>query len=132
MLTKNIKQTVIFEAKPPTVFELLMDSKKHSDFTESKASIGRKVGDKFTAYGNYIAGENLEIIENKKIVQKWRASDWPLKHSSIVTFTLEPLGTGTRLTFSQIGVPQEQYKDLDQGWNENYWQKMKSYLKTKK
>ncbi|MEK6880916.1 MAG: SRPBCC domain-containing protein [Nanoarchaeota archaeon] len=129
MQTKNIKQTILFDFPPEQIYELLMDSKKHADFTESPAHIGKNVGEKFNSYGDYIEGTNVELIPNKKIVQRWRAKDWPIKHFSVVTFELAILGNGTKLSFSHIGVPANQYTEISIGWREHYWQKMKAYLK---
>jgi activator of HSP90 ATPase len=69
---------------------------------------------------------NLEIRRGKKIVQTWRASDWPADHYSTVTFVLKPVKGGTRLTFTQTGVPDNQYAGIKQGWIEYYWKPMKA------
>lgn len=125
---KTIKQTVNFQAKPHDVFEALMDSKKHSSFTSSKASISRKVGGKIQAYDGYIEGKNLQIIKDKKIVQSWRGSGWPKGHFSKATFSLTKTKTGTCLTFTQTDVPDSDYKSISKGWYEHYWTPLKLYL----
>lgn len=127
-MTKNIKQTVTFKATPHEVYELFMDSKKHSQFTGDKAVISRKVGGKFTAFGGYAEGTNLELIPDKKIVQKWRTSDWPEGYYSQITLSLMSTERGTRLTFTQSGVPDDQYDDILQGWRDYYWSPMKEML----
>ena len=84
---KSINQSVVIKASPRTVFQMLIDPRKHSKFTGMKATLEHKVGGKFTAYGKDLAGFTLEVIPNKKIVQAWRANDWPKGHYSLVTFT---------------------------------------------
>ena len=130
MKTKNIKQTVKFKASPEEVFEALMDSKKHSKFTESKALISRKVGGKISAYDGYIQGKNLQIVKNKKIVQEWRgtAENWPEDHYSIASFELKKIPGGTKLTFIQKLVPEKEFESFKKGWEEHYWSKMKKML----
>jgi activator of HSP90 ATPase len=128
MKTKDIKQCVEFSAPPHEVYELLMDSRKHSKFTGDKANISRKAGGKFTAFGDYIEGVNIELVPDKKIVQSWHASDWPEGHYSQVTFTFTETSTGTTLTFEQTGVPAEQCDDIEQGWIDYYWTPMKELL----
>jgi activator of HSP90 ATPase len=123
-MAKTIKQKVKFKKSPHDVYEMLMDSKKHSEFTGDTAKIANKVGGKFTAYGGYIEGTNLELVPDKKIVQKWRGSDWQEGVYSEATYTLKPIKTGTELTFEQKGVPDEQYEDIKKGWYEFYWDKM--------
>ena len=126
--TKTIKQEVIFKASPHEIFEMLMDSKKHSKFTGAKAKISRKVGGKISAYGDYIEGKNIEIIPDKKIVQKWRGNEWPLWHFSIAKFEMKKSKNGTKLIFTQTGVPAEHSSDISKGWKEHYWTKMKKML----
>ncbi|MBI4163662.1 MAG: SRPBCC domain-containing protein [Candidatus Aenigmarchaeota archaeon] len=132
MKTKAIKQTVTFKTSPGKVYQALMNSKLHSKFTGSKAKMSNKVGGKFSAYDGYIEGVNLELVKYKKIVQKWRGGDWPRDHYSVVTFSLKQIKSGTKLTFTQIGVPQEHAKAISDGWHEHYWEPMKKMLETKK
>ena len=125
---KAIRQTVTLNATPHEVYELLMDSKKHVKFTGSSAKISRKVGGKISAYDGYISGENAELVEDKKIVQFWRGSDWPEGVFSRVTFLLKKVKRGTTLTFTQTGVPEEQYSSIKKGWMDFYWKPMKAML----
>lgn len=126
MKTKTIKQSVTFKATPHEVYEMLMDSDKHSKFTGGEAKISRKVGGKFTTFDGYSEGANIELAPDKRIVQTWRAGDWPEGHYSRVTFLLKKVAVGTCLTFTQTGVPEEQYDDIAQGWRDYYWTPMKA------
>jgi len=128
MKTKTLRQSATFGATPHEVYEMLMDSRKHSKFTGGKASISRRIGGKFTVYGDYIQGINLELVPNKKIVQSWRGSDWPRGHYSRITFSLKKVKNGTRLNFRQSGLPEKFYKDISQGWRDFYWKPMKEML----
>jgi activator of HSP90 ATPase len=127
--TKTIKQKVLFKTTPHEVYEMIMDSKKHSEFSGESAKIARKVGSKFTAYGGWIEGKNLELVKDRKIVQLWRGADWPKGHYSVATFKFTKLKNGTSLEFTQTGVPVEMYKDISDGWKEHYWEKMKLLIK---
>ena len=81
-------------------------------------------------YGGDIQGKNLELVPDQKIVQSWRYSDWPEDHYSMATFALEPTEKGTRLTFTQIDVPDDKYEDIKQGWKDYYWAPIKKLLET--
>jgi uncharacterized protein YndB with AHSA1/START domain len=91
MRTRTIRQSVTFKASPREVYEMLMDSRKHSKFTGDKAIISCKVGGKFTVW-EYIQGVNLELVPNEKIVQSWHGSDWPEGHFSRAIFSLRAEG----------------------------------------
>jgi len=132
MKTRTIGQTVTFNARPHEVYEMLMDSEKHSEFTEAAAKISRKVGGRFSTYDDYSTGTNIELLQDRKIVQKWRGSDWPEGHYSVATFELQDSEGKTRLAFTQTDVPEDQYEAISQGWKEFYWEKMKAYLKNLK
>ena len=128
MANKTIKQTVQIKADPKEVYDAFMTSKKHSKFTGASAKISNKVGGKFSVWDGYAEGENLELDPGKKIVQSWRASDWPEGHMSKITIKLTKQGKATKLTFIHSGVPAEFYKDIKQGWVEYYWNPMKKML----
>ena len=132
MKTKTIRQSVTFKASPHDVYELLMDPKKHAKFTGGKAVISNQVGGRFNVFDGYAEGGNLDLVHDARIVQTWRASDWPEGHYSTVSFQFEAAKSGTHLTFTQTGVPEEQYEDVAQGWRDYYWTPMKAMLAEEK
>jgi activator of HSP90 ATPase len=133
MKTKAIRQVVTFDATPHELYEILMDSKKHSRLTGGgEATISRNVGGSFTIYDGYATGVNVELIPDELIVQTWRASDWPEGHFSRVRFSFKEMPGGTRLTFTQSGVPEEEYENIRQGWIDYYWEPMKETVLRKK
>ncbi len=74
-----------------------------------------------------------ELIEGRRIVQAWRASDWPTGVYSIVTFNLDMVKKGkTKLLFTQTGVPNSKHQGITQGWKDFYWRPMKLYFASKK
>ena len=130
MKTKTLQQTIRFEASPREVYDMLMNSKKHRSLSGEPAKISQKVGGKFTAWGSHITGFNLALIPGKKIVQAWRATGWWPDHYSIATYDLEKIGDGTKLKFTQIGVPPNRYSGHYRGWIETYWTPMKEIFAT--
>ena len=125
MKTKTIQQTVTFKAPPLKVYEMLMDSRKHQSLSGEKAVISTKVGGPFTAWGSHISGIHLVLNPGKRIVQAWRATRWPPDYYSIAIFDLQKAGPGTKLKFTQIGVPPGRYSGHYRGWIETYWTPMK-------
>jgi len=129
MKTKTLHQTVKLQASPHAVYEALMDSKKHYEFTGAEAKISPKKGGKFSAFDDWASGANKELVPDKKIVQTWRGAGWPKGHYSVVTFELKQVGKGTQLDFTQTDIPEELYDDIAQGWVDWYWDKLKMYFK---
>jgi len=132
MRTKDIKQSVTLDAEPHEVYEAYMDSKKHAAFTGDEAMMSRKKGARFTAGGGYIDGRNVELVPDERIVQTWRGDDWPEGHYSEMTITLRKVKGGTRLTFVQKGVPEDQYTAISDGWHQFYWEPLKEWLGSRK
>ena len=129
-MPKTIRQAVTIKASPHAVYEALMDSRKHAAFSGRPARISRKPGGTFTAYGSYLSGANLDLVPDRKIVQFWRSKNWPAFHYSTVTFDLAKVKGGTRLNFTQVGVPDNDFKDKKAGWIKSYWKPMKAMLET--
>ena len=61
METTIIEQSVDFKASPDRVYDALMVSWKHFQFTGAKASISREVGGEFAANDGHISGTNVEF-----------------------------------------------------------------------
>src|SRR6266702_2349337 len=125
MKTKTLQQTVRFKASPQEVYDTLMDSKRHKSLSGEPARISKKVGGKFTAWGTHLSGINLVLEPGKKIVQAWRATGWWPDHFSIATFDFSEARGGTKLKFTQIGIPPSRYSGHYRGWIEAYWTPMK-------
>lgn len=128
MKTRTIQQTIYFDTPPSKVYDLLMQSKKHESLSGEKAKISNRVGGKFSAWGGHITGFNLVLNPGRKIVQAWRATGWWAEHYSIAIFEIEKAKAGSRLKFTQIGVPPHRYSGHYRGWIEAYWTPMKEMI----
>ncbi|MBP9180758.1 MAG: SRPBCC domain-containing protein [Bacteroidia bacterium] len=131
MKMQTIQQEIIFAAPAHKVYELLMDEKLHAEFTESDVSINTNIGGVFSIYDGYIAGKNIELIKNKKIVQLWRAEEpeWPEHHFSEVIFNFsDHKNFETLLTFEHRYVPEAVAKSIENGWVKYYWEPMKAWI----
>ena len=127
--TGTIKQKVIINATPEEVYDAYMDSKTHSVFTGSGATIVPKVGGRMTAWDGYISGKMLELVRGKRIVQEWSTTEWPVGYPpSILTITLKKVGNVTELTMVHSKVPKGQMKDYAEGWRDYYWNLLKEYF----
>jgi activator of HSP90 ATPase len=123
--TKTIKQVILFQLTPHELYEMILDPKKHLEFTGAKAKIDRKVHGKFSVWDGYITGENIKLEKDKKIVQRWTCSDLPEGYYTEVAFEFKKAKEGTQLIFTQTKVPLENYKELVQGWKDYYWKPIK-------
>ncbi len=128
MSKKNvtIKQGGMFKATPQQIYDAWMTSDQHAAFTGQGAVVSPKVGGTFTTFDGWATGKNIELEPGKKIVQSWRADDWPAGHFSTLKLQLVKAAKGTKYMFTQTDVPANKAKDIAQGWREYYWQAIKT------
>jgi len=133
-MSKPIRQEIVFNATPKSLYDTLLDAKRFSEFTGgAPVKIDPKVGGAFSCFGGIITGLNVELLPNQRIVQAWRVSMWPAGVYSIVKFELQPEGPLTRLVMDHTGFPEEMRAHLNGeetngGWHRQYWQPLKRYL----
>src|SRR5213075_1544174 len=129
-MAKNINQKIVFKnTTQKALYDLYMDSKKHSVATGAPAKLSAKEGGKYSVHGGYITGKNLQLIKNKLIVQTWRAEGWG-KDDADSTFIilLEPTGKNVVLHATHANVPDKHAASIDAGWHKHYWEPWKKYL----
>lgn len=127
-MTPILCQTVHFKATPELLFELYVDSRKHSASTGAPARVSRKTGGTFTAFNGAIQGHNLLVNPGKRVVQLWRASHWKKEDSSILILTFRPAAGGAQIDLVQVGVPHYDYRGVKNGWRTYYWKPWQQLL----
>jgi len=129
----TIEQSITFKASPAELYELFMDSAKHSAATGAPAKISGKVGGKWTAFGGALVGKNLALVPNRMIVQAWRSSQFKAgDEDSILVVRFEKSSGGTTVALSHVGVPKHDHKGVTNGWKKYYWEPWKEYLKARR
>ena len=74
---EKIKVSVKLNCTAKEVFSGWLDDKIHSEFTGgTKAKTSPSEGGKFSVWDGYITGTNVEIFPHKRIIQKWRTTDF--------------------------------------------------------
>ncbi len=131
-MTKTIQQSVRFAARPAALFEMYLDSKKHSAATGGKATISRKVGGVFTAWNRMLRGRNLAIVRNKMIVQTWRSVNFkPGDADSILILEFSKAPGGGQVDLVHVNVPSQDHQGVTNGWPNYYWKPWKKYIAAK-
>ena len=126
----TIKQNVIIpNATPKQVYDAYTDPKKHSEFTDSKATGKPSVGSKFSTWDGYIFGKYLELEDGKRVVQSWATTDWEEGYpDSRLELTFRAVPEGTEIVMVHSNVPKVQAVEVEQGWMEFYWNPLKEYF----
>jgi activator of HSP90 ATPase len=118
-----------FPVKPEILYKAWLNSDIHAEIIRSSAEIDPGINGKFTIWDGYITGTTKELSENKKIVQYWRTTEFPLDSpDSILEITFDETKEGTKLTLVHTNIPDGQGEDYKQGWKENYFEPILEYF----
>jgi activator of HSP90 ATPase len=130
-MAKTITQKVIFKnVKASALYSMYLDSRHHAKLTgNNPAKISAKEGAKFSAYGGYCFGKNLQLVKDALIVQSWREVEWKKNtFDSTLILSFEQKKKDTLLTMVHANVPDNRVAGIRDGWNEFYWKPWKKYL----
>jgi len=127
-MAPTIQQSVRFRTSPQALYQMYVDSKKHSQSTGAPARLRRKVGGKFSAFGGRLEGKMLFLAPGKQIVQLWRASHWKKEDWSILVLNFSKVAGGAQVDLVHVGVPTYDQKGVRQGWPKYYWRPWKKLL----
>jgi uncharacterized protein YndB with AHSA1/START domain len=116
---KDYKKYYIIPASPDEVYIALTNPSTLQLWTGEKAEMSTVPGSEFSLWEGSIVGKNLEFVPGKKIVQQWYFGDQ--EKDSIVTIILHPHKQGTSVELRHTNIPAEDYEEIIEGWDENYF-----------
>ena len=129
-MPRTIQQRVSFSASPEALYEIYMSSRKHSAATGGPAVLSRKVGGRFTAWGDHLSGKTIALVPGRMIVQTWRGSNWRKRDAdSILILTFEKAARGGRVYLVHANVPDAHAASINRGWHTYYWRPWRAYLR---
>jgi activator of HSP90 ATPase len=127
-VTIRIEQ-VFAGVAPDRMYAAWLDSDEHTALSGSEASVDPVVGGRYTSWDGYIEGQNLVLEHGRRIVQSWRASDFPDgAPDSRLEVRFEAEKGGTRFVLLHSEVPRDQRDDFEQGWRDYYLEPMQVYF----
>jgi uncharacterized protein YndB with AHSA1/START domain len=125
---KDFKKYYIIPAPPDDVYLALTISATIQLWSGDLAEMSAEPGTEFSLWDGSIVGKNLEFETGKKIVQEWYFGDEPNEgEKSIVTIKLHPDAQGTSVELKHINIPDEDYNDIVDGWNNIYFGSLREF-----
>ena len=116
---KNYKKYYIIPAPPEEVYRALTVPTTILLWSGEEAVMSTVPGSEFSLWAGSILGQNVEFIENKKIVQEWYFGDQ--EEASIVTIILHEDKGRTSAELRHTNIPDKDYADFVEGWDESYF-----------
>lgn len=116
---KDYKKHFLITAPPEDVYRALTLPATIQLWTGEKAEMSTEPGSEFSMWDGSIEGKNLEFETDRKIVQEWYFGDQ--EAPSIVTIILHPDKKGTDAELRHTNIPDEDFEDIVEGWNDVYF-----------
>jgi activator of HSP90 ATPase len=115
---KDFKKYFSIPALPDEVYTALTHEGTIQLWTGDKVQMTAEPGTEFSLWDGSIVGKNLEFEPGKKIVQQWYFGEEG--EPSIVTIKLHADKQHTSMEVRQTNIPDEDYEDIVDGWNNQY------------
>lgn len=116
---KDFKKYYTIPAPPEDVYLALTNPNTIHLWSGEEAEMSTEPGSEFSLWEGSIVGKNLEFDLGKKIVQQWYFGEQ--EEASIVTIKLHPHNDGTSVELRHTNIPDEDFNDIVEGWNEAYF-----------
>jgi len=127
-MSTSLHQEITFNASKGQVFEAYINAEQHSAFTGAEAKITAQACERFSVHNGQIEGCNIEVVPGERIVQAWRAANWPEGNYSMVKLSFSEQEGKCLLTLDHTGCAEEAVGHLDGGWHKMYWQPLQAWL----
>ena len=121
---KDFKKYYTLNASPQEVYLALTNPATIQLWTGEKAEMSTDPGSEFSLWDESITGKNLEFEKDKKIVQQWYFNQ---ETPSIVTIKLHAHKDSTSVELRHTNIPDEEYKEITEGWNDNYFASLEEF-----
>jgi uncharacterized protein YndB with AHSA1/START domain len=116
---KDFKKYYIISAPPDQVYLALTNEATFQLWSGDQADIQAEPGEEFSLWDGSIVGKFLELEAPNKIVQQWYFGEQ--SEESIVTIKLHPHAQGTSVELRHTNIPDIDYQDIIEGWNDTYF-----------
>jgi uncharacterized protein YndB with AHSA1/START domain len=129
LIYDSLSLSEVIPAPPDRIYAAWLSSEEHSAFTGDKAMVEPFVGGKHSSFDGYAVGQTVELLPGRRIVQTWRAEDFPIgSPDSRVEVTLEETVGGTMVTILHTEIPSGQGSSYRDGWLKYYLEALKGYF----
>lgn len=116
---KEYKKYFIVPASPEEVYLALTTETTVMLWTGSDARMSTEEGSEFSLWDESIVGKNIRFEENKLIEQEWYFGEE--NEPSMVVIKLHPHKKGTSVEVRQNNIPEEDFENISEGWEEEYF-----------
>ena len=124
-IVKDFKKYYLVTAPPDQVYLALTNAATFHLWSGDVADIQAIPDGEFSLWDGSITGRFLELEPSVKIVQQWYFGDQ--QEDSVVTIKLHPHAQGTSVELRHTNIPDADYDDIIEGWNETYFTSLQEF-----
>jgi activator of HSP90 ATPase len=117
-MMKTFKKTFKINAEPSDIYSALTNPFTIELWSGYPAKMSTVPDSEFSLWDGDITGKNLEFIPDRKVVQEWYFGD--REEKSIVTISIAPDGENCQVTVEHTNIPDDDFKEIAEGWREYY------------
>lgn len=133
-MPNELKFNIKYRVPVKIIYHTLTDPIEITKLTQCVAKFEKNVGGTFDLYNGFITGVNQELVENKKIVQKWKFNNW--KDFGEITLTFkEKEGNECLIAVYLKNIPERDIYNqiidlniLENGFRSQIFQKINDWL----
>ncbi len=122
---KDYKKYYTIGADNSDVYAALTNPLTIQLWSGEAAVMSTEPGSEFSLWEGSITGKNLEFEDKRLIVQQWYFGEQD--EASIVTIKLHDHPDGTSVELRHTNIPDEDYKDIVEGWNNLYFGSLREF-----
>lgn len=122
---KDFKKYYVISSTPDQVYLALTNEATFQLWSGDQADIQAEPGGDFSLWDGSIVGKFLELEPSNKIVQQWFFGEQA--EESIVTIKLHPHAQGTSVELRHTNIPDADYQDIIEGWNDVYFGSLQEF-----
>jgi len=118
-IMKDFKKYYLIPATPDEVYNAITNPLAIRLWTGENTEMSDEPGSEFSLWNGSISGRNISFVAGKKVEQQWYFGEQ--EEPSIVTIILHPHAKGTSAELRHTNIPDSEYDDITQGWDESYF-----------
>ena len=116
---KDFKKYYIVSTTPDMLYKALTNPLIIQLWSGDEAVMDTTPNSEFSLWSGDICGKNIAFEQDKKIEQQWYFGEQEVP--SIVTILLHEHKQATSVELRHNNIPDEDYDDIVDGWNEQYF-----------
>jgi activator of HSP90 ATPase len=115
---KTFKKTYHINTDTSDIYAALTNPYTIELWSGYPAEVVAEPGEEFTMWEGDICGRFIELVPDKKVVQEWYFGENDIQ--SIVTITISPVGSESVVVVEHTNIPDDDFENIVEGWNEYY------------